>query len=171
MLGSNLGLCLFKMWLANGSGGNDTSAPIHCKKRFTSFPSPAGMLLTKLPLGRNNSVMNSLFLPRESLVVTSRLGTGNSRTFFLRCRQDGSNLQGAAWLRGCGMAQFVACRAGAAVRRPRVRISARHPSGDPLPELAAMKKLERNSANVMNECVWMNLYESAVNIEENCYFK
>jgi hypothetical protein len=52
---------------------------------------------------------------------------------------------------GCGMAQLVACRA--AVRRARVRNSARHPSGDPLPELAAMKKLERNSANVMNECV------------------
>ncbi len=52
---------------------------------------------------------------------------------------------------GCGMAQLEACRA--AVRRPRVRISARHPSGDPLPELVAMKKLERNSANVMNECV------------------
>ncbi len=52
---------------------------------------------------------------------------------------------------GCGMAQLVACRA--AVRRPRVRISARHPNGGPLPELAAMKKLERNSANVMNECV------------------
>jgi hypothetical protein len=51
----------------------------------------------------------------------------------------------------CGMAQLVEC--WAAVRRPRVRISARHPSGDPLPELAAMKKLERNSANVMNECV------------------
>ncbi len=58
---------------------------IHRKKRFTSFPSPAGMSLTKLPLGRNNSVMTSLFPPRESLVVTSRLGTGNSRTFFLRC--------------------------------------------------------------------------------------
>ncbi len=45
------------------------------------------MSLTKLPLGRNNSVMTSLFppRPRESLVVTSRLGTGNSRTFFLRC--------------------------------------------------------------------------------------
>ncbi len=43
------------------------------------------MSLTKLPLGRNNSVMTSLFPPRESLVVTSRLGTGNSRTFFLRC--------------------------------------------------------------------------------------
>ncbi len=59
---------------------------LHRKKRFTSFPSPAGMSLTKLPLGRNNSVMTSLFTPRESLVVTSRLGTGNSRTFFLRCR-------------------------------------------------------------------------------------
>ncbi len=57
----------------------------------------------------------------------------------------------AAWLIGCGTAQLVACRA--AVRRPQVRISARHPSGGPLPELAAMKKLERNSANVMNDCV------------------
>jgi hypothetical protein len=57
---------------------------LHRKKRFRSFPSPAGMSLTKLPLGRNNSVMTSLFPPRESLVVTSRLGTGNSRTFFLR---------------------------------------------------------------------------------------
>jgi hypothetical protein len=58
---------------------------LHRKKRFTSFPSPAGMSLTKLPLGRNNSVMTLLFPPRESLVVTSRLRTGNSRTFFLRC--------------------------------------------------------------------------------------
>ncbi len=54
---------------------------IHRKKRFTSFPSPAGMSLT-IPLSRNNSVMTSLFPPSESLVVTSRLGTGNSRTFF-----------------------------------------------------------------------------------------
>ncbi len=38
---------------------------LHRKKRITSFP--------------------SLFPPRKSLVVTSRLGTGNSRTFFLRC--------------------------------------------------------------------------------------
>ncbi len=43
---------------------------------------PGWMSLTKLPLGRNNSVMTSLFPPRESLVVTSRLGTRNSRTFF-----------------------------------------------------------------------------------------
>ncbi len=55
---------------------------VHRKKRFASFPSPAGMSLTKLSLGRNNSVMTSLFPPRESLVVTSRLGTGNARTFF-----------------------------------------------------------------------------------------
>jgi hypothetical protein len=61
------------------------SIRLHRKKRFTSFPSPAGMSLTKIPLGRNNSVISSLFPPRESLVVTSRLGTGNSRTFFLRC--------------------------------------------------------------------------------------
>jgi hypothetical protein len=50
---------------------------LHRKKRFTSFPSPAGMSLAKLPLGRNNSVMTSLFPARESLVVTSRLGMGN----------------------------------------------------------------------------------------------
>ncbi len=66
----------------------DSLYSTHTKKRFTSFPSPAGMSLTKLPLlGRNNSVMTSLFPPKESLVVTSRLGTGNSRTFFLRCRR------------------------------------------------------------------------------------
>jgi hypothetical protein len=74
-----------------GDGSNEKEiadsslSDLHRKKRFTSFPSPAGMSLTKLPLGRNNSVMTSLFPPRESLVVTSRLGTGNSRTFFLRC--------------------------------------------------------------------------------------
>jgi hypothetical protein len=65
-----------------GSQPRDQIVWMHRKKRFTSFPSPAGMSLTKLPLGRNNSVMTSLFPPRESLIVTSRLGTGNSRTFF-----------------------------------------------------------------------------------------
>jgi hypothetical protein len=59
-----------------------SSSNLHRKKRFTSFPSPAGMSLTKLPLARNNSVLTSLFPHRESLVVTSRLGTGNKRTFF-----------------------------------------------------------------------------------------
>ncbi len=65
---------------------NNSACTYTVKKGFKSFPSPAGMSLTKLPLGRNNSVMTSLFPPRESLVVTSRLGTGNSRTFFLRFR-------------------------------------------------------------------------------------
>ncbi len=66
----------------HSAGQQRNMPPLHRKKRFTSFPSPAGMSLTKLPLGRNNSVMTSLFPPRESLVVTSRLGTANSRTFF-----------------------------------------------------------------------------------------
>jgi hypothetical protein len=49
---------------------NISNVIIHTvKKGFTSFPSPAEMSLTKLPLGRNNSVMTSLFPPRESLVV------------------------------------------------------------------------------------------------------
>jgi hypothetical protein len=61
---------------------NSQYVMLHRKKRFTSFPSPDGMSQTKLPLGKNNSVMTSLFPPRESLVVTSRLGTGNSPTFF-----------------------------------------------------------------------------------------
>ncbi len=52
------------------------------KKGSRVSPSPAGMSLTKLPLGRNNSIMTSLFPTRESLVVTSQMGTGNSRTFF-----------------------------------------------------------------------------------------
>jgi hypothetical protein len=51
--------------------------------------------------------------------------------------------------------QLVARRA--AVRRPRVRISAWHPSGGPLPERTADDELGRNSSNVMNECV---AYES-----------
>jgi hypothetical protein len=77
---------------ADGEGGTnvDEGTDPHRKKRFTSFMSPAGMSLTKLPLGRNNSVMTSLFPPRESLVVTSRLGTGNLRTFFLQCRHSGT---------------------------------------------------------------------------------
>ncbi len=63
---------------------------LHRKKRFTSFPSPARMSLTKLPMGRNNSVMTSLSPPRESLVVTSRLGTGNSGTFFYGVHKTGT---------------------------------------------------------------------------------
>jgi hypothetical protein len=38
---------------------------LHRKKRFTSFPSPAGMSLTKLPLGRIN--LPFLFSPSGPL--------------------------------------------------------------------------------------------------------
>jgi hypothetical protein len=80
------------IYLRGGGGffsARETSfSMLHCKKRFTSFPSPAETSLTTLPLGRNNSVMTLLFAPRESLVVTSRLGTRNSRTFFLRCKEE-----------------------------------------------------------------------------------
>ncbi len=34
-------------------------AALHCKKRISIFPSPAGMSLTKLSLGRNNLYMTS----------------------------------------------------------------------------------------------------------------
>jgi hypothetical protein len=63
----------------------------------------------------------------------------------------------------------AACRA--AVRRPRVRISARQPSGGPLPELAAMKKLklERNSANVMNiSCMFISLSPTNLEVYGQC---
>ncbi len=73
---------LFSSVVVQALAASDREARVHRKKRFTSFPSPAGMSLTKLPLGRNNSVMTSIFPPRESLVVTSLLGTGNFRTFF-----------------------------------------------------------------------------------------
>ncbi len=55
---------------------------IHSKKRLTSFPSSAGMSLTKLPLGRNNSVMTSLFPPRESLLWHPGWGRETREPFF-----------------------------------------------------------------------------------------
>ncbi len=59
---------------------------IHCKKSFTIFPSPAGMLLTKLSLGGNYDVKYKLFLPRESSVSDIPAGDGNIEKLFLRCR-------------------------------------------------------------------------------------
>jgi hypothetical protein len=48
-------------------GSKFVRSKIHCKKRLSIFPSPAGMALTKLFLDRNNFI----------ITVTSRLGTGN----------------------------------------------------------------------------------------------
>ncbi len=58
---------------------------VHRKKSFSIFPSPAGMSLSKLSLGRNNSYMTSLFPTRESLVSDILAGGGNIKKLFLRC--------------------------------------------------------------------------------------
>ncbi len=57
---------------------------IHRKKRFTSFSSPAGMSLSKLPMGRNNSVLTSLLPPMER---GSDIPAGDRKyaNLFLRC--------------------------------------------------------------------------------------
>ncbi len=49
------------------------------KKRFASFPSPAGMSLP------NNDVRTELFLPRGSLVSDIPAGDGKLVNLFLRC--------------------------------------------------------------------------------------
>jgi hypothetical protein len=55
---------------------------IHCKKKLSFFPSPAGMSLTKLSLAGNNLINKSR--PGRVWLVTSRLRTGKSTTF-LHC--------------------------------------------------------------------------------------
>ncbi len=59
-----------------------TSRSLHRKKKVREFPVPSRDVTSKLSLGGNNDVITELFLPRGSLVVTSRLETGNSWTFF-----------------------------------------------------------------------------------------
>ncbi len=51
---------------------------VHCRKRLAAFPYPAGMSLTKLSLARNNKIIPG----QGEWLVTSRLGTGKSLTFF-----------------------------------------------------------------------------------------
>jgi hypothetical protein len=48
---------------------------LHCRKRLAIFLPPAGMSLTKLSLAGYNLINPGL--------VISRLGTGNSLTFFI----------------------------------------------------------------------------------------
>ena len=52
---------------------------LHCTKTLAIFPSPAGMSLTKLSLAGNNKI---ILAQGEVWLVTSRLGTGISLTFF-----------------------------------------------------------------------------------------
>jgi hypothetical protein len=56
---------------------------LHCKKRLSNFPSPAGMSLTKLSLGGNN--LQKLFPSRESLVSDIPDGDGKIKNLFLLC--------------------------------------------------------------------------------------
>jgi hypothetical protein len=51
------------------------------KKRFASFPSPAGMLLLNSPWAG----ITELFLPRGSLVSDIPAGDGKLVNLFLRC--------------------------------------------------------------------------------------
>jgi hypothetical protein len=55
---------------------------VHRKKSFSIFPSPAGMLLTKLSLGGNNDVIYKLFPPRESFESDIPAGDGNIEKLF-----------------------------------------------------------------------------------------
>ncbi len=80
---------------------------------------------------------------------------------WVRVRRASVGGCGVAHLIGCGVAQLETRRD--AVRRPWVRISARHPSGGPLPELTAMRKLERNSTKLWMKCV---VYECMCNEEK-----
>ncbi len=52
----------------SGIGPGEYLYCLHRKKRLATFPSPAGMSLTKLSPGGNNLYMTSLFPPRVSLV-------------------------------------------------------------------------------------------------------
>jgi hypothetical protein len=54
------------------------------KKRFASFPSPAGMSLPNSPWA-GNDVITELFLPRGSLVSDIPAGDGKLVNLFLRC--------------------------------------------------------------------------------------
>ncbi len=60
-------------------GGGRNRGIVHCKKNLSYFPSPAGMSLTKTLPGRE---LLNYSLPGRDWLVTSRLGTGKTITFF-----------------------------------------------------------------------------------------
>jgi hypothetical protein len=62
--------------------------PVHRKKGFSIFPSPAGMSLTKLPLGGNYDVMYKLFrcTVRVSILPTPIVHYGKLHDFlYMKC--------------------------------------------------------------------------------------
>ncbi len=58
---------------------------LHRKKRFASFPSPAGMSLPNSPCAGIMTSQLNYSCTGGVWLVTSRLKSGNSWTFFLRC--------------------------------------------------------------------------------------
>jgi len=74
------GLCIAKSFLSGWF-----KQFLHCEKRLASFPSPAGMSLTTLSLGRNIDVIYKLFPARESVVSDIPAGDGNIANLFLQC--------------------------------------------------------------------------------------
>jgi len=61
---------------------------VHRKKSFSIFPYPDGMSLTKLSLGGNNDAYINYSRLGRVWYVTSRLGTGISKSFFTLCKYD-----------------------------------------------------------------------------------
>ncbi len=67
-------------WLE--ADGNLSERGLHRKKRFGSFPSPAGMSLSNSPWAVIMTSKLNYSCPGGVWLVTSRLETGNSWTFF-----------------------------------------------------------------------------------------
>jgi hypothetical protein len=65
---------------------------VYTVKKVESFPSPAGMSLPNSPWARIMTLLN-YSCPREVWLVTSRLETGNSWTFFYGAYTDPGYIQ------------------------------------------------------------------------------
>jgi hypothetical protein len=61
-----------------------TISRLHCKKRLASFPSPAGMSLTKRSLAGNNLIISTA---RECLACAIPAEDGIIANIFLQCRK------------------------------------------------------------------------------------
>jgi hypothetical protein len=64
---------------AGSAGGEEENLKVHCKKRFATFPSPAGMSLIKLSVDGNN-----LIIPAKGKCGQLHPGWGreNGKPFF-----------------------------------------------------------------------------------------
>ncbi len=158
------------------------STSIHCVRLYPKETASKWRILETYRDMETNGIFRGFCINRFGIgslhYITGRsdFGFEFSEIFVFEKRLPDSTI------RGVGDSPYQLHAESATLRQPGVDDSPHHwyaesttprmsrllnPSGDPLPELAAMKKLERNSANVMNECVQTNLYECTVNNEEN----